>query len=43
LFKEDPAFWWQPILYQFSLKKIQLLDDKICQAKDYALVQEEDL
>jgi len=44
LIKEDLAFWWQPVLCQFSSKKIQLLDDKICHyAKDYGLVQEKGL
>jgi len=42
--KEDPAFWWQPVLCQFSSKTIQLLDGKICHyAKDYGLVQDEGL
>ena len=28
--KEVPAFWWQSVLRQFSSKKIQLLNSKIC-------------
>ena len=28
--KEDPAFWWQPVLCQFWLRKVQLPGGTIC-------------